>query len=170
MINTQLANCLWDDTEGNHKIHLANWLSVCMKKEYGELGISNLQDMNLCMLGSWIKRYIEGEGSLWKKVVDSKYNTRDPNIFCCEDTHASTFWKGVMWATKAVKFGYRWKVGNGRSVRFWEDIRFGNAHLSVQFWDVYFVSNQQTKTIADLWDGVQLRCDIRRTFSEEMMM
>ena len=170
LIHTQLANCLWDDTEGNHKIHLANLPSVCMKKMFGGLGIPNLQDMNLCMLGSWIKRYIQGKGSLWRKVVDSKYNTRNPNILCCQDTHPSTFWKGVMWAAKSVKMGYRWKVGNGRSVKFWEDIWFGNAPLSTQFWDIHIVSNQQTRTIAELWYGTQLCCDFRRTFSEEMLM
>jgi hypothetical protein len=55
-----------------------------MKKDYGGLGIPNLQDLNICLVGSaWIKRYIHGEGSLWKKVVDAKYNTRNPNILCC---------------------------------------------------------------------------------------
>ena len=29
--------------------------------------------------------------------------------------------------------------------------------------------NQQTKTVADIWDGAQLRCDFRRTFTDEMM-
>jgi hypothetical protein len=32
LINTQLSNCLWSDEEGNRKIHLANWPSICMKK------------------------------------------------------------------------------------------------------------------------------------------
>lgn len=33
LINSQLANCLWSDSEGEHKTHLANWPSVCMKKD-----------------------------------------------------------------------------------------------------------------------------------------
>jgi hypothetical protein len=52
LINTQLSNCLWSDEEGNRKIHLANWPSICMKKEFGGLGIPNLKDLNLCLLGS----------------------------------------------------------------------------------------------------------------------
>jgi hypothetical protein len=52
-----------------------------MKKEFGDLGIPNLQDIHICLVGSWIKRYIQGEGSLWKKIVDAKYNTRNPNFF-----------------------------------------------------------------------------------------
>jgi hypothetical protein len=64
-----------------------------MRKEFGGMGIPNLQDLNLCLLGSWIKRYIQGEGTVWRNVVDSKYNTRDPNILCCHDAHPSTYWK-----------------------------------------------------------------------------
>jgi hypothetical protein len=34
-----LANYFWNDEEGNNKIHLANWSSVCMRKEFGGMGI-----------------------------------------------------------------------------------------------------------------------------------
>jgi hypothetical protein len=63
LINTQLANCMWNDEEAHKKIHLANCPSICMKQEYGGLGISNLQDLNICLIGSWIRRYINGEGA-----------------------------------------------------------------------------------------------------------
>jgi hypothetical protein len=117
------------------------------------MGISNLQYLNLCLIGSWIKRYIQGEGALWKKVIDAKYNTRNPNILTCQDIHPSIFWKGVMCASRAVVVGYRWNIGNGRSIKFWEDIWFSNSPLAVQFWDIYFVSNQQTQTVSEIWDG-----------------
>src|SRR4051812_13511241 len=55
MINTQMGNCLWNDFEGHRKIHLANWKLVCMKKKFGGLGIPNLQEVNMCLLGSWIR-------------------------------------------------------------------------------------------------------------------
>jgi hypothetical protein len=135
-----------------------------MKKDYGGLGIPNLQDLNVCLIGSWIRRYINGEGSLWKRVVDAKYNTKNPNILCCQDTHPSIFWKGVMWAARAVRFGYKWLVGDGKSIKFWEDSWYGNAPLAVIYWDVYMLVNQQTQTISELWDGQQLKCSFRRTF------
>jgi hypothetical protein len=31
LINSQMAHCLWDDYEGNHKYHLANWVMVAKK-------------------------------------------------------------------------------------------------------------------------------------------
>jgi hypothetical protein len=104
LIDTQMANFMWNDEEGNHKIHLANWPSICMKNYFGGLGIPNLQDSNICLIGSWIKRYIQSEGALWRKVLDAKYNTKNLNILSCLDLQPSTFWKGVLWASKAVKF------------------------------------------------------------------
>jgi hypothetical protein len=50
MINSQMANCLWNDFEGHRKLHLANWGMVSMKKDFGGLGIPNLQEINICPL------------------------------------------------------------------------------------------------------------------------
>ena len=62
-----------------------------MKKGFGGLGIPNLQDLNLSLIGSWSRRYIQGEGALWGEVIDTTYNTRNPNMLCCHDVQPSTF-------------------------------------------------------------------------------
>jgi hypothetical protein len=56
ILDSHLANCLWDDNPTAHKFHLANWESVSMLKEYGGLGVPNLRDLNVCLLVSWIKK------------------------------------------------------------------------------------------------------------------
>jgi hypothetical protein len=61
---------------------------------------------------------------------------------------ASSFWQGVMWATKAVRLGYRWKMGNGKRIRFWEDLWLG----SIQFWELYCIVNKKCMIIVELWD------------------
>jgi hypothetical protein len=38
------------------------------------------------------------------------------------------------------------------------------------FWDIYFVSNQQTQTVREIWDGQKIRGTFRRTFTKEMMV
>ena len=50
-----------------------------MKKQFGGLGIPNLQDINMCPLGSWVKRYSR-DGTLSKLIIDHKYRNT-PNIF-----------------------------------------------------------------------------------------
>jgi hypothetical protein len=58
--------------------------------------------------------------------------------------------------------GYRWKVGKGSGVRFWEDLLVGTSSLVIQYWELYCIVNEQNKSIADLWDGENIRCTFHR--------
>jgi hypothetical protein len=106
LINSHMANCFWDDYEGHRKLHLANWHLTYMKKGFGGIEIPHLRDLNLYLLGSWVKRFIADEGKLWRGIMGRKYYKGD-NIFYSDDRQTSTFWKGVVMGAKAVKLGYR---------------------------------------------------------------
>ncbi|KAJ1272904.1 hypothetical protein BS78_06G238600 [Paspalum vaginatum] len=136
LLNTHMANCLWNDVEGNRKYHLANWESVAMCKDFGGTGVPNLRDLNICLLISWIKRYINGEGKLWREILDFKYNTKNPNIFSSKDNGAFQFFKSFI--------------------------------LAIQFWELYILINEKSGTTAELWDGENLKCTFRRTFTSEL--
>jgi hypothetical protein len=58
LINSHMTNCFWDDYKGHRKLHLANWHMICTKKDYGGLSIPQIRDLNLCLLGSWARRYV----------------------------------------------------------------------------------------------------------------
>jgi hypothetical protein len=90
-INSHMANFFWNDQQNRHKYHLSNIYSLTQKKEFGGIGIPDLRDLNLCLLASWVQRYQDGEGKLWREVVDFKYSTCSPNIFCCRDRNTSPF-------------------------------------------------------------------------------
>jgi hypothetical protein len=64
--------------------------------------------------------------------------------------------------------GYRWKIGNGRRIRSWEDNWLGSSSLAIQFWPLYRILNEKNKSIAELWDGQELKCTFRRNVSEEL--
>jgi hypothetical protein len=151
-----MANCLWDDTVEQHRYHLVNWETVSMFKDFGGLGIPNLRDLNLCFLGSWVKRYQNDGGKLWREVIDFKYDTRHPNLFSSNSVGASDFFEGVI-------------VGNGRSIKFWEDNWLGTSSLAIQFWDLYEIVNEKGDTIANLWDGENLMCTFRRTVNQRFV-
>jgi len=65
--------------------------------------------------------------------------------------------------------GFRWNVGNGKKVKFWEDNWLGSSSLAIQFWDLYVIVNEKNKTIHDLWDGENLKCSFRRTVDQSLM-
>lgn len=55
-----------------------------------------------------------------------------------------------------------WKVGNSRSIKFWEDQWFGGSSLAIQFWPIYVINNEKGITINRAWDGVHLKLTFRR--------
>ena len=75
----------------------------------------------------------------------------------------------MLWAKQAAQMGFRWSVGDGRRIRFWEDHWFGNSSLAIQFWPLYVLINEQGKTIAEAWDGETLKFSFRRTVSPLLM-
>jgi hypothetical protein len=91
--------------------------SISRKKEQGGMGIPDLRDLNLCLLAAWVQRYQDGEGRLWRDIIDFKYDV-SPNIFCCNTRNPPPPWKGVAWAAQAAKLGFRWYVGDGKNIRF----------------------------------------------------
>ena len=123
----------------------------------------------MCLLASWIARYHLNDQSMWRKIIDHKYKTDAPNLFCCPDKGVSPFWKGVLWAMQAAQMGYAWNVGDGNKVRFWKDRWFGNSSLAIQFWHVYVIVNEKGKTIKYAWDGSVLKFSFRRTFPPALM-
>jgi hypothetical protein len=104
-----------------------------MCKEYGGLGTPNLRDLNISLLASWLRRYKSDKDKLWKELIDFKYGTENPNIFVANSSGGSSFFKGFMWAAQAAKMGYKWRVGNGKKIRFWEDNWLGSSSLAIQF-------------------------------------
>lgn len=69
-----MSNWLWDDYGGHGKIHLANWCLVNIKKkEHGGLGIRDMKDLNLVLLGSWVKRFLVDEGKIWHNIIQQKH-------------------------------------------------------------------------------------------------
>jgi hypothetical protein len=68
----------------------------------------------------------------------------------------------VLWAERVAKMRYRWKVGDGKKIRFWKDVWLGSSSLAIQYWEIYVIVNEHNKTISELWDGENLRCTFRR--------
>jgi hypothetical protein len=65
--------------------------------------------------------------------------------------------------------GFRWKVGNVKKIRFWKDLWFGNCSLAIQFWGVYYIVNEQGKTLDEAWNGLNLKFTLRRIVYRVLM-
>jgi hypothetical protein len=167
-LNSQMANCLWNDSEGNNKYHLANWESVAMCKEFGGLGIPNLRDLNTCLLTSWLKRYNNDKNKLWKELIDFKYDLVVRIFSRLKLVVPLIFFIGFLWAAHAAKMGFMWQIVDGKTIHFWEDNWLGASSLAIQYFKLYKLLNEQNKTVAELWDGSNVKCTFRRTFDDTL--
>jgi hypothetical protein len=66
--------------------------------------------------------------------------------------------------------GYRWHVGNGSKAKFCEDLWIGSSSLAIQYWELYCIVNEHNKTIADLWNGTNLKCTFRRCVDRRLFL
>jgi hypothetical protein len=66
-------------------------------------------------------------------IIEHKYGVDNPKGFCYSTIGASSLWKRVLWAARAAKMGYQWRVANGEKVKFWEDHWFGTSTLDIQY-------------------------------------
>jgi hypothetical protein len=66
----------------------------------------------------------------------------------------------------------RWGI-NGRlrlgEMSFWEDHLLGTSSLTIQYWELYCLANEQFRTVAELWDGQNLKITFRRCFDHNLM-
>jgi hypothetical protein len=101
---------------------------VCRPKDQGGLGVHDLEDKNLALLGKWLFKLLTEDSVLQtllkQKYVDSKELSQV--IWKPGDSH---FWAGLM-ASKKFVFHYgTLSINDGSQIRFWEDNWLDNVPL-----------------------------------------
>lgn len=61
------------------------------------------------------------------------------------------------------------EIGNGKKIKFWEGNWLGPSSLALQFWEIYVFIHEQSGTIAELWDGTNLKYTFRRGVDQRLM-
>ncbi|GAU10927.1 hypothetical protein TSUD_426970, partial [Trifolium subterraneum] len=59
--------------EESRKVSWVSWDSVCLRKEYGGLGVRQLREFNLALLGKWCWRMLVDREGLWFRVLAARY-------------------------------------------------------------------------------------------------
>jgi hypothetical protein len=67
------------------------------------------------------------------------------------------------------ELGFRWKIGDGKKMKFCEDNWLGTSSLAIQFRNLYIILNEKNKTIHELWDGNTLKCTFRKVVDVNLM-
>jgi hypothetical protein len=62
----------WQCDEHKKKYRLTKWSILCTPKDFGGLGIQNLDIQNKCLLSKWLFKLINEEG-VWQDLLKRKY-------------------------------------------------------------------------------------------------
>ena len=125
------------------------------------MGVPNLRKFNMALFASWAKRYFMNNDKNWVRLVDHKCRTNKPNLLWSKQGVGSPFWKGVTWDLEGIRPFFRWNLGNGNKISFWNGNWVGDSSLKNHFWEVYEICQQQQCAVSEVWDG----CSLKLTFS-----
>ncbi|GKV24334.1 hypothetical protein SLEP1_g33961 [Rubroshorea leprosula] len=141
---------LWGGIEGGKKINWVKWDTVCKDKELGGLGVKDLRKFNLALLAKWWGRLVNKDKGLWKKVIVEKYGKEgEPSYNWLRENigYGSTWWRDICrlnnieckhegWLVE----GFKIRVGDGGSIKFWWDEWCGEGQLANRFPRLYLLS------------------------------
>ena len=103
------------------KYHLINWKTWCKPRDLDGLGIINLEIMNKALLAKWFWK-LEIEDGLWQTILLNKHVRARCISRAKHKVGDSRFWT-IISKVKDLFYQFcKWKLGDGCSVRFWEDV------------------------------------------------
>ncbi|GKV26308.1 hypothetical protein SLEP1_g35639 [Rubroshorea leprosula] len=129
---------LWGGPGLNKKISWVKWDCVCRDKAKGGLGVPDLLRKNWALLGKWWYRFGDGVENLWKRVVREKYygGRSEVDITAVEYSRVSKMWRDIikiggqsLRLRNMLVEGFKWEVGEGNKVDFWQERWVGDKTL-----------------------------------------
>lgn len=167
-IDTQRRKFLWGskskDGVDSSKMHLMSWDKVCKPMAAGGLGLDSLRLRNLSLLLKWWWRCYNERNSLWTKVLREKYG---PGVWynlrsvVFNNTDVSPLQQIVYAGSSDIadalvrKDQFRWKVGNGENIFFWEDFWDNCGPLMERFLRLYALSKLKLNSLSQILQLLQ---------------
>jgi hypothetical protein len=154
----------WQSDENKKKYRLTKWNIICRPKDQGGLGIEVLELKNRCLLSKWLFKLLHEQG-VWQELLTNKYlNNKTLSQVEAKPTD-SQFWKGLMRVKDDFFRNGHFELGNGSSVRFWEDKWLGNRPLAHLYPNLYNVVQRKNVLVADVLASVPLNILFRRSLT-----
>nr|XP_023926771.1 uncharacterized protein LOC112038196 [Quercus suber] len=85
------------------------------------MGFKKLKEFNMALLAKQGWRLQQGHDTLAYKVLKAKYFPTSDFSQAVLGNNPSFTWRSIMFAQPLVKYGIRWRVGNGEKIRIWGD-------------------------------------------------
>ncbi|XP_072087364.1 uncharacterized protein [Arachis hypogaea] len=132
---------LWSKEDGKIGMPLVRWEIVMAPRKAGGLGVGDAVVRNTALLFKWWWRFSKEDCPLWKRVVYS-WNSMNPFVMLCGQPIPT---RGGPWRDicqlqirepqirEKIIRGLSMDVGNGRTIKFWEDVWLPGGRLKEMF-------------------------------------
>ncbi|CAJ2667239.1 unnamed protein product [Trifolium pratense] len=157
-IESLLINFFWGGCEDFRKTAWVNWKTICLRKEYGGLGVRQLREFNVALLGKWCWRMLVDREGLWFRVLAARYGVERGRL---RDggRRGSLWWREIVSIRDGVaESGGGWfrenvvrKVGDGSDTLFWTDPWVDETPLCERFGRLFALSETKLRTVAEMF-------------------
>ncbi|XP_059458269.1 uncharacterized protein LOC132187853 [Corylus avellana] len=120
-INAMMAKFWWGHKENDSRIAWMSWHKMGMAKESGGLGFRDLEMFNLALLAKQGWRIMTNPNTLVATILREKYYPHGNFLEANLGRKPSYAWRSIWNAKGLLNEGLIWRVGNGESIRIWED-------------------------------------------------
>ncbi|CAN1164676.1 Putative ribonuclease H protein At1g65750 [Linum perenne] len=122
IIDRKIRSFIWGSIDGERKVHLMNWDTVCKPKCQGGLGLRSARELNTAFLMKLTWNVLKKPSELWVQVLTTKYMRQTVRGPIPKKTKRwSSCWKGINVSWEVFRGGLAWGVRNGRSTNFWSE-------------------------------------------------
>jgi hypothetical protein len=142
---------LWGGMDDDFKYHLVEWDKVCTPIDEGGLGIRNIRRFNQALLGKWLWRFAHEEGAWWRSVLVAKYGSGwgGWHLGVISGSHGMGLWKFICMGWQNFRRFFKYDVGEGSKIRFWDDIWCGERALKEEYPGLFSITRLKEASIAD---------------------
>lgn len=108
----------WWQKPGDRKcLHWCERSALCNLKSDEGMGFRDMAKFNIALLAKQGWRILVQPTSLVRRILRAKYFSHSNFLSAQLGSNPSFIWS----AHRLLKMGLRWKVGNGRLIRIWDD-------------------------------------------------
>ena len=120
-LTSMIRNFWWGQKNDEKKIAWLRWDKLCEPKSCGGMGFKKIKQFNMALLAKQGWRLQTKPNSFVCHVLKAKYFPNSDFIHATLGNNPSYTWRSIMAAQSIVREGLRWRVGNDREIRIWED-------------------------------------------------